>query len=256
MKRSTLLFVATLIIACTTANTANACCLPYILNPFAWFGFYGCGYGYGAPGYAGAGYGYGHPGYGGYGYGGYQPAYRGGYTPQAPIMNYPTAAPACNCTSVIPQQPALTAVQVPVTTYRAVTQYVPQTTYQTQYRQAAIPAYQNTTAAYAPSFGGGVNYPVAGTYNIAPAPAAAAYAPTTAPVMSSPTVYGNPTIYQATPNVATPHPAGDVAGDHEYPIQGMVAPVIPSAQQNVVPIRRVSYGVTPRSPVRYGSVVR
>ena len=64
MKRSTLLSAITLIIACTTANAAQACCLPYVLNPFAWFGFYGCGYGYGAPGYAGAGYGYGHPGYG------------------------------------------------------------------------------------------------------------------------------------------------------------------------------------------------
>ncbi|MDG2130123.1 MAG: hypothetical protein P8K08_19145 [Fuerstiella sp.] len=253
MKRSTLLSIITLVITCTTANAAHACCLPYILNPFAWFGFYGCGYGYGAPGYAGAGYGYGYPGYG---HGGYQPAYGGGYAPQRPIMNYPPAAPACNCTSVIPQQPALTAVQVPVTTYRAVTQYVPQTTYQTQYRQAPLPGYQNSTALYGPAYGGGVNYPVAGTYNVAPAPAAATYNPATAPVISPPAPYGSPTIYQATPNVATPHPAGDVAGDHEYPIQGMLTPVVPSAQQIAAPIRRVSYGVTPRSPTRYSNVVR
>jgi hypothetical protein len=247
MKRSTLLSVVTLVIACTTANAAQACCLPHILNPFAWFGFYGCGYG--APGYAGAGYGY--PGYGGY-----QPAYGGGYAPQAPIMNYPAAAPACNCTSTIPQQPALTAVQVPVTTYRAVTQYVPQTTYRTQYRQAAVPVYQNPTAAFAPSYGGGLSYPVTGSYNIAPAPATAAYNSATAPVISNPAVYGSPTIYHATPNVTTPRPAGDVAGDHEYPIQGMLTPVIPSVQQSAVPIRRVSYGVTPRSPTRYSNAVR
>ncbi len=253
MKRSTLLSIVTLAIAFSTANTAQACCLPYILNPFAWFGGYGCGYGYGygGAGYAGAGY-----GYGGYGYGGYQPSYGGGYAPQAPIMSYPAATPGCNCTSAVPQQPALTAVRVPVTTYRAVTQYVPQTTYRTQYRQAAPLGYQNPQVAYAPSYGGGIAYPATSYYNANPAPAATVYNQIPAAVNSAPTVYGSPTIYHAAPNVATPHPAGDIAGDHEYPIQGMVAPVIPNAGNGAVPIRRVSYGVTPQSPQRYSSVLR
>ncbi|MCP4784977.1 MAG: hypothetical protein GY903_14815 [Fuerstiella sp.] len=252
MKRSTLLSIVTLAMAFSTANTAQACCLPYILNPFAWFGCYGCGYG-------GNGYG-GYGGHGGYGYGAYQSSYGGGYVPQAPIMNYPAATPGCNCTSALPQQQALTAVQVPITTYRAVTQYVPQTTYRTQYRQAAPLPYQNTPVAYAPSYGGALSYPAASYYNTTPAPAPIVYNQAPAPVNSAPTVYGSPTgsptIYQPTPNVATPHPAGDIAGDHEYPTQGMAAPIIPNAGYGAVPIRRVSYGVTPRSPQRYSNVVQ
>ena len=252
MKRSTLLSIVTLVILFSTTNTASACCLPCLLNPFAWFGCYGCGYGgYGA-GYGGYGAGYG--GYGA-GYGGYGAGYGGGYAPQMPIMN---GSPGCNCTSAIPQQhqQALTSVQVPVTRYQAVTQYVPQTTYQTQYRQAAPAGYQNAPVAYAPPYGGGPGYPATSYYNPAPAQTATIYNQAAAPVNSVPTFYGNPTNYQATPNVATPYPAGDIAGDHEYPTQGMLAPINPNTGYGAVPIRRVSYGVTPRSALRYSSVVR
>ncbi|MCA9018211.1 MAG: hypothetical protein KDA77_23015, partial [Planctomycetaceae bacterium] len=119
------------------STPVQACCIPYIpwLDPFAWLGFYGCGWGCcgygGGCGYGGyGGYGGGYGGYGGgyaygpgYGYGYAPPAY--GYAPPAaPVMPY-QAAPGCDCTGSVQPQMQMSAVQVPVTTYRPVTQYVP-----------------------------------------------------------------------------------------------------------------------------------
>ena len=249
MKRTTLLTILTFAMALTSATPAKAC-LPYTpwLDPFAWLGFYGCGYGYGY-------------GYGGCcgGYGGYQAPVYSSYAPQAPIMNYPVApAPAagCNCTSALPQQQAMTAVRVPVTTYRAVTQYVPQTTYRTQYQP---------TTAYAAPIAGGVTYP--STAYAAPTYPSTTYyggAPSTAQSYYDGTIGVQPSsVYpstpivtpgiQTTPGVVNPLPTGDIAGDHEYPSQSAV---VPNVRYGVNPIRPASYGVTPQPARTFSAAVR
>lgn len=280
MKRSTFSMILTFVLGISTAGQASAClCLPYIpfLDPFAWLGFYGCGGGYG--GGCGAG-GYG-GGYGGYGY---APSAQYGYAPQQ--MAYPQQMapvnPGCsNCTGAlpVPQQQAMTAVQVPVTTYRAVTQYVPQTTYQTQYRPAptASVAYQPQAAvAYQPQQFG---YQQAYGYQ----PAQTAYAapvyggvmnPTTAynGMMPAQTAYAQPTYTTqsyATPSFETPYytaptfqppviasPAGDVFGDHEWPAQSAQVPVILNSHTGRVPVQPISYGVTPRSARTFNATVK
>lgn len=274
MKRSTLTTVLAFVLGISTATQASACCLciPYIpmLDPLAWLGFYGCGGGYG--GCAQGGYGAGYAG--GYA-GGYQYAPRvqsygyGGFAPQP--MAYPMApqgAPGCsNCTGAlpVPQQQAMTAVRVPVTTYRAVTQYVPQTTYQTQYRAApaASVAYQPQVSPYQQAYG----YQPAQTAYATPIYGGVA-SPTTAynNAISAP-VYG--ATATATPNYGTPYysaptfqppvissPVGDIAGDHEWSSQSAQIPVIPNSHTGGVPVRQATYGVTPRAARTFTATVK
>jgi len=266
MKRSTYTMVLAFMLGISTASQASAClCIPYIpwLDPFQWLGFYGCGGGYGG---GGCGYGGCAGGYGG----GYAPMATpsygyGGYAPAAPMMSYPVApaTPGCsNCTGALPvpqQQQAMTAVQVPVTTYRAVTQYVPQTTYQTQYRPAApAVAYQPQALGYqqaygynpaqtayaAPVYGGGLMNP-ATAYN-APIPQTAM-----APQYAAPQ-YANP--YYPSPIAA--NPGGDVLGDHEWPTQSAQIPVYQNSHSGGVPARRASYGVPPQSARTFSATVK
>lgn len=258
MKRSVSIAILTVIVGLSTTASTQACLYIPWLDPFAWLGFYGCGgYGYGC----GPQTGYGCGNYGGYGYGGGYAAPQV-YTPQpiyAPsVMNYGPApvTPNCNCTSAMPvQQQAMTAVQVPVTSYRAVTQYVPQTTYRTEYR-----AVQQNYAMTQPAYGAGMaygQYPTTATYPATAYPATAYQSPYTGyygsmyntaalPVQPSyvapPQVpyYGAPVVQPPT-GVANPYGAGDINGDHEYPAQSAVAPPRPSIQQ-------ASYVLPPRNP--------
>ncbi|MEZ6064078.1 MAG: hypothetical protein R3C19_27345 [Planctomycetaceae bacterium] len=238
MKRTLWISLLTFVVATFSASAAQACCFfPFtLLNPFTWG--CGCGYGYG-------GYGYG-MGYGGCGY---SAPYAGGYgyapAPQMyappvyqPQMYAPSYAPApvqpgcSDCVSMTPQ-PQLTAVRVPVTTYRAVTQYVPQTTYQTQYQ------WGQSSMAY------GTGMVPQATY-AAPAPTmiGSGYAPT----------YTTPQI--ATPYMSAPYPTGDISGDHEYPSTSSLVPT-PQTSMNVrVPIQPATYRVAPRTARTYSQSVR
>ena len=262
MKRSVSIAILTVIVGLSTTASTQACLYIPWLDPFAWLGFYGCG-GYGNG--CGPQTGYGCGNYGGYGYSGY--AAPQVYAPQpvyAPsVMNYApqNITPGCNCTSALPvqQQQAMTAVQVPVTSYRAVTQYVPQTTYRTEYRavqqnygMAAAYGQYPTTAAY-PTTGypatayQGYQSPYSGyygaTYNTAALPVQPSYvAPPQVPY------YGAP-VMQPPTGVANPYGAGDINGDHEYPAQSAVAPPRPSIQQ-------ASYVLPPRSARAYPGAVR
>jgi len=254
----------TLVILLSTATTTQACLYTPWLAPFAWLGFHGCG------GCAGGyqTYGYQQPVYSGY----QQPMYA---APQ--MLNYPIAptASACGCTSALPQQQAMTAVQVPVTSYGAVTQYVPQTTYQTQYRYTAQPAmayaqpsmaYGQPTVAYpqqsmafaqpASNYGAhsyettAINTPEY-NYNSMPMQQSSGFSPT----MSAP-IYSPPTIFQPSQSIATPMHSGDINGDHEYPSQSAVSPAPIQWYQNRSSVRPVSYGVTPVSARTYSASVR
>lgn len=241
------------------------------LDPFAWMGLYGCGYG---------GCGYNPCGYGGcYNNYGVMPQV---YAPQAPLyaapqrLNYPVApaSPGCNCTGSAPQ-PALTAVQVPVTTYRAVTQYVPQTTYRTQYRSVTPGAISSTYGAY-PSFptytapraaySYGTTYtpystamvtpsyatPTFSTPTLAQSYPVQSYTPPTyaSQTFSAPTiptqVYPSPTPTPesfSTPSTPTPIASpvpGDIYGDHEYPTQSAVRPQ-PTPRAYTPVIRQASW---------------
>jgi hypothetical protein len=262
MKRTTQLTVLTFALTFMSATSAKACCLPYIpwLDPFAWLGFYGCGGGYGGTCGAGCGYGYQQPVYGGY----QQPIY-GGYAPQAPVMSYPAGpAPGCNCTGALPQQQTMAAVQVPVTTYRAVTQYVPQTTYQTQYQYqpaatvAAVPTYSGTYPTAALPVGA---YPSTAFHQGMPTASQAYYDGSIGTTMPS-TVYPSAPMMspgiQYSPGIMHPQPLGDVAGDHEYPSQSAVFPAQPPQYQyrSVNPIRPASYGVTPQPARTFSATVR
>ncbi|MEQ9409839.1 MAG: hypothetical protein RIK87_19035 [Fuerstiella sp.] len=262
MKRSTLIAVCSFVMVGTMASTTQACCYIPWLDPLAWLGFYGCG-GYG-PACCYGGYGgccprgYAPPMYGAYAPPAYAPpAYAPitGYTyPAAPVAPVAPQA-ACNCNGTVHQTQAMTAVRVPVTTYRAVTQYVPQTTYQTQYRAAqpavayGAPIY-GTQAYSSPVYSAGT-YP-APTYNAAAVPAP----------LPSTTYYGSGSIQtspmiQSSPEIASPYPTNDIGGDHEYPSQSMLVPAIPNTHVGTtVPVRRVSYGVTPRSAASYPSALR
>ena len=259
MKRSILLSALTFSMMMSMAASAQACFYIPWLDPFAWMGMRGCGYT--APGCC------------------HQPVYRPpvyrAYAP--PVMPYPVA-PGCNCNGAAAPAPALSAVRVPVTTYRAVTQYVPQTSYQTQYRyqQPASVAYGNAVPSYIPRTAG--IYP---GYSAAPVVHASpgtlsppiTYGgvypgyPTPQAYPTAPTLVQPPVIQQA-PNVATPVP-GDIYGDHEYPTQSArsaapsvlpaTPPVVPATTPQpyaTTPIHRVSYGVPPRSARSYPSAVR
>lgn len=247
MKRSTVLTVLTLAMAFSSASTARACCYIPWLDPFAWLGFYGCGYGCGG-GYGawGGGYGGGYARYAPPVYNTYQPQVYSGYA--APQMAYPVApASDCGCTGSagvgVPQvpmmiqpqamAPTMQAVQVPVTTYRAVTQYVPQTTYQTQYRYSTQPS---TMAYTTPTYSAGV-YPGA-TYSAAQAP-----------------VYSQPML-QSAPSIASPAHSGEYMGEVEYPTQSSMAPIIPNSHSGTTPVRAATYGVTPRAARTFPASIR
>ena len=267
MKRSITVGILTVFVGLSTASTSQACLYIPWLDPFAWLGFYGCGGGYGCGAYGG-GCGYAAPSYG-YGYQQQQ-----AYVPQVPvysapqILNYPIApaTPDCNCTSAAPQ-PQMAAVRVPVTTYRAVTQYVPQTTYRTQYRPIQ-PAYAVTQPVYgsglayggypATAYGSYVSpystaYNTAGlqmpTSNTAPLSVPGGYP--IAPGVTSP-AYSQPAFQGG---VATPVPAGDINGDHEYPTQSAVAPLRSPYPPQRPQIRPVSYA-RPTAARAYPSAVR
>ena len=265
MKRTFFTAAMTLVVILSTAATSQAClCLPW-LNPFAWLGFHGCGYGGCGGGYQT--YGYQQPMYGAY----QLPIYA---APQ--MLNYPIAptAPGCGCTTALPQQQMMSAVQVPVTSYRAVTQYVPQTTYQTQYRYTSqptmaytqpsvahiqsIPAYSQPTANHgAYSYGTAYESPA---FNDSTTQHAMPGGPGLPPTMTYPSppapVYSAPTIFQPTQNIATPMHSGDINGDHEYPSQSAVTPTPIQWYQNRNAVRPVSYGVTPVSARTYSASVR
>lgn len=292
MKRTTLYLVAASFLLLGNAKQASACCYIPWLDPLAWLGFYGCGYN---PWLAGCG---GQCGYGGYGggygvnYGYAQPTYTG-YAPTYPAINYQPApvTPGCNCQGAALPQPQLSAVRVPVTTYRAVTQYVPQTTYTTQYRyqtpqlaygqqttqqfayqqqalpqvaygQAAAPlayGYTAPTATY--SYGATsipTTPPAATAYNVAPVNGYTSYDANPIP---NPSVQSYPTPAAPTsPGFYQPRtfqaPMGDVAGDHEAHPQAATIPVIPNSYSGKVPVRRATYGAAPRTTRTFSTTVR
>ena len=262
MRRSIFTAAMTLVILLSNTSTSQACCFLPWLNPLTWFG---CGYGcYNPCGYGRCGY----PGYQAFGY--QQPMYA---APQ--MMNYPIApvSPGCGCTSALPQQQmSLTAVQVPVTSYRAVTQYVPQTTYQTQYRYAAQPAvaysqqaamFAQPSIAYSPgatsfeqptmAYGQPMYGTPGSTYNTATIPM-----PDTSGMLQQGVapVYSAPTVFGPSQSIATPIYSGDVNGDHEYPSQSAVTPQPIQWYQNRSAIRPASYGVGHESVKTYSGSVR
>lgn len=243
MKRSSLIAVAALIVSLTTVNSAKACCYVPWLDPLAWLGFYGCGYGC--------------CGHGGYGY---MPPYAyapPAYSAYAPAQPYRVAAgPACDCNGV-PQAAAVTPTYVPATAYRPVTQYVPQTTYMPSYQQN-----YGANVAY-PSYPGSVATQSAlPSTNVAMLPQNNVYA---APGLHVPhgTVYGPPTVSgplpagaSMAPTISGPVMSGDVFGDHEVPVPSPPPSIIQSSYVNQVPLRRASYGVTPQAARSYRNVAR
>lgn len=235
MKRMALYLVAASFLVLSNTKQASACCYIPWLDPLAWLGFYGCG-----PNPWTSGCGSGQCGYQtNYSYA--QPSFNS-YAPSYPALNY-QAAPAasdCGCQGASLPQPQLTSYQVPVTTYRAVTQYIPQTTYQTRYRyqQAQVP-YAQPTAPIAYGYSGATTaygygastlpttVPQSAAYNVAPAATygaaptyntAAAYNTTvTGPIYTTPPTNGY-NGYDANP-VPSPN----------YPIPA--APTAPSFYQ-------------------------
>ena len=260
------LTIALTLIASLGLSTPAKACLPYIpwLDPFAWMGFYGCGnYGYG---------GYGGGCYNSYGYG-YAPYatgynYAPGYTaPMAAPLTYPAAPqPGCNCTGSLPTTQSVAAVQVPVTTYRPVTRYVPQTTWRTQYQPQATTGYYQPgsvaysgypTTAYNQSLPTYNSYPAQTVYNSPPVAT-----PTydgSIPVNTAPQTF-YPSAPVVNPGVTLPGaPVGDVAGDHEFPAQSaVVPPPVPQSVQprTIVPVSASRYGVAPRPVRSFNAAVR
>lgn len=289
MKRTALYLVAASFLLLGNAKPASACFYIPWLDPLAWMGFYGCG-----PNPWMGGCGVGQCGYGGYS-GGYGASY--GYAQPSynsyPAINYQQTAPAasdCGCQGASLPQPQLSAYRVPVTTYRAVTQYVPQTSYRTQYRyQQAQVAYAQPTAPVAYGYTGATTaygygastipttVPQTAAYNVAPsaaygaAPAhnmAAGSTYNSAPVNGYTSYDANPVPSQtypvpsapATPGYYQPRtfqaPTGDVAGDHEMRPQAATLPVIPNSYSGKIPVRRATYGAAPRSTRSFSSTVR
>ena len=216
------------------AGTAvQACCLLPLLNPVNWFNPYGAW---------------------GHGYGGYgccpqmcqpacpQPVYQAVRQPiYRPVAN--------NCCQPAPQ---MQAYQVPVTTYRPVTQYVPHTTYRTQYRmiqsQVAAPY---TPMQPAVAYGAPIYQPQMPAYSYQTPPPVQTYSQ---PVPQA--LPPQPQPFRRSTPIATPVP-GDITGDHEIPRQSSRAPVIMNRySQARPPVRQVSYGVTPAPAARYSGSVR
>lgn len=278
MKRTALYLLAASFLLVGNAKQASACCYIPWLDPFAWLGFYGCG----PNPWCGGGCGSGYAGYGmqypQYGYA--RPAYTG-YAPTYPTMNYQPiqAAPAtrgCNCQGAALPQQQLSAVQVPVTTYRAVTQYVPQTTYRTQYQyqtpsvaygQPTAPlayGYQNSAVAQntfpsAATYGyQGSTFPQQTVYNAAPVHGATSYDQN--PIVNQPAAgYPTPSA-PASPGFYQPRtfqaPMGDIAGDHEITPQAATIPVVPNSYSGKIPVRRATYGAAPQKARSFSSSVR
>lgn len=236
MTRSLKTLFLTVCIAMTTASSANACIYIPWLDPFAWLGLYGNGYG----GYGGC-YGGGCQGYGGgYGYPGYGAGYQAPlYTPSYPMMGpsapmYPQT-PGCNCGASLPQ-PQYAVSQVPVTTYRAVTRQVPQTTYRTVTQYVPTTAYQ---PSYQPNYATAAVNPYQYGTPVAPrtaltyptyAPTYATAAPITAAVPTYPqtalaptyTYPTYPTQAYSTPQYSTPtYPTQS----YSTPLYGATTPI-------------------------------
>ncbi|MEP3477949.1 MAG: hypothetical protein ABJZ55_01760 [Fuerstiella sp.] len=248
MKRTALYLVAASFLLLGNAKQASACCYIPWLDPLAWMGFYGCG-----PNPWMSGCGTGQCGYGGgyranYGYA--QPSYNS-YVPSYPALNYQAAPVASDCgcqgASLSQPQQQLSAYRVPVTTYRAVTQYVPQTTYRTQYRyqqaqvaqaQPTAPlayGYSGATTAYGYGYGASTlptAVPQSTAYNVAPA-ATYGTAPTynTAAAYTPAAAYNTATVpaYPTAPtNGYTSYDANPVPSPR-YPVPS--APASPSFYQ-------------------------
>ena len=222
------------------AGTAvQACCFLPLLNPVNWFNPYGPW---------------------GQGYGGYgccpqmcQPAYP---QPGYQAIRQPIYQPATNnCCQPTPQ---MQAYQVPVTTYRPVTQYVPHTTYRTQYRmvqpQVAAPY---TPMQPAVAYGAPIYQPQLPAYSYQTTPPVQTYPQgQTYPPAIQHTVPAQPQPFRRSGPIATPA-AGDISGDHELPRQSSRAPVIFNRySQTRPPVRQVSYGIPPAPAARYGGTVR
>lgn len=291
MKRTALYFVAASFLLLGNVKQASACFYIPWLDPLAWIGFYGCGPNpwinschTGRCGYTGYN-GFYQPGFQSYAaptYSGFAPSYQ-----PAPAAS----GSGCGCQGAALPQAQLTAVQVPVTTYRAVTQYVPQTSYRTQYRyqqsqvavsQPSVPiayGYSGTTSPY--GYSAPTAVPQAATYNVAPTTTypsvpATTYQPTPTPTNGYTSYNANrvPTPpHAAQPNLGYPIPAapaapefyqprtfqaplGDVAGDHELRPQAASIPVIPNSYSGRPPVRRATYGAAPRTARRFPSTVR
>ncbi len=207
-------------------STASACCLLPFLNPFAWTCGHGCGYGHSyavaqpwcSPfrGYPGYGW---HQGSGAISYG----------------PGHPSMVPALNCegppgTVTSPMVPATTGFNWPgnVTTSQ-MAGWGPYGSWRPQYRWSPPGmAWQVQPLQYS---------------MIAPTYAAPQSVMSTAPAYG---LMGNPMPY--TPSAAA-HVAGDIAGDHEFP-------VIPNSFTPAVgtPIQPASY--LPRTVRRYRGAVR
>lgn len=239
MQRSLCVLLVGISVLVSSASTAKACFPFALLDPFVWLGCPAAQNYYGMN--CCAGYGYGYAGYGcqpymGHHFGAYSPGYAAGY---APIQT------DCNCTAA--PHPAFTAVQVPVTSYRPVTQYVPQTTYQTRFQPTY--AAQQFTPQISQGFSGYplTNVPqVSQSYN-----PYSPYPPTN--VVPSYTVPANSPPFTG---IASPVPNGDITGDHEYPSSSGLMPVAPAPYVNSLRVQPASYRVVPRPARSYSGVVR
>ena len=256
-RKLTIQILAALMLVGTT-STADACCLPPVLNPFVWL--FGCGHGCNsgcgtsqgcglAPLFCGTGCGYGYgyggecaPACGGYapGYGGAAPAYGSMGTSTLYSPSWPSASAGCGCDSAASAIPP---------------------------QHGFAPAPQATAWAPAPAYGYGNGFNPAMAQQHRPMTAAAwspnaAWAPAPAPTAWAPVAPTRsaalPTapIYGPWESAAPPNPraaAGDITGDHEAPNAYRV-PVSPATYQSRARdsrVRPVSYGVRPRPARQY-----
>lgn len=235
MQRSLCVLLVGISVLVSSASTAKACFPFALLDPFVWLGCPAAQNYYGMN--CCAGYGYGYAGYGcqpymGHHFGAYAPSYTPGYAPMQTD---------CNCVAV--QQPAFTPVQVPVTSYRPVTQYVPQITYQTRYQPTY--AAQQFAPQISQSFSG---HPLTNTPQIGQS--YSPYSPTYVPSHSVP---ANRAPFTG---IASPVPGGDITGDHEYPSSSGLMPVAPAPYVNSLRVQPASYRVAPQPARSYSGVVR
>ena len=223
-------------------SSASACCLLPVLNPFAWIFGHGCGYGQGY-GYVqsysyGHGYGYGHgQGYGShpwYGSGCGRFVHQGGYQGhQGSIYNpgYPSIVPSagCDCTSN-----AVTPTMAPATTGAA----WPSSVTTPQASLWGIPGGWSPQRQWTP--------PATAWQTQQFATAGPMFAPAQTAMSTAP-------IYGPTYDVTVPasQVAGDIRGDHEYP-------VIPNGYNSAaaVPIQRVGYQPRQRPVRQYSQAIR
>jgi hypothetical protein len=198
----------------TFASSASACCLLPFLNPFAWTCGYGYGHGYGRVGCGSSQW---NPQCGyvaGYGYRGYQSYGSSSYAPSY-SAGFGASASDCNCGgshgSAVVPQGA-----------------VPGAAWNTQ------PMAWSAQTAWLPQQHGMNFQPVRQQT-----------------VMSTAPIYGPTWESSAPPTDYRPQVAGDIRGDHEYPViqntyRGGARP----------PIHRTSFQRFPRATPRYSRSVR